>query len=886
MNRKTILLLTVCASVLVALLLTVRGGFGAWNDWAYLTYSSLWKNTNGLFVRVTDGTDTTTVYQNYIKTNKIWSDTLSSDLALIDTLKAENDPQISVITNLAPLPGATYDLGSVTADWDSLFVDDVDVDVNLTAGGTIQGEHLVSTDDADINDNLTVGDLVVDEASGVINFSGANMAVISTTTEDLKLDPAGSDVSIDGGLTVGSDTDAGDNNLRVEGTSALVGDVTITADLTVNGGQIEIPTGVTQIGTGATDTVSFVGPVNVNANIYPISGGDITLDVDASGEEVRLGDTGTAGEYISVSQLGVLTTQDILPDSDNDKNLGTAEYRYADLFANQISLGDSTTGDYDAIIYFADDASIQVESLKWDDGNDRFEFTDDLYASGSLTLGGGLTITGDIVPSSGATYDLGSATADWDSLFVDDVDVDANLTVGGIVQGEQLTSTDDADVNDNLTVGDIVIDEATGVLSFTGATSATISTGTANLTLSSAAGTDVLIGDGSTLLYVDGGTNTVGVRQPAVANAAFTTGWNADTMPAGATYARHLYTQGNITELVNGTISDIVGAYFNTFTVTDGGGTETVGILATAYIPGAPTQGSAPTNGPYSLFVDAGESRFDGDIGDATNRVPVLYGVDIDASDDILLADGAVVGITGNEIITFNSAGTVVVSGAILQVDVIQDNGNDATLSFSGTNGVDIVNALTAGTISSDATVVATTSVQVGTVLNPDIDQGADIGATATKFNHVYGDSAHFNHYGGNSDFTLGASGEDITVSADTLKGTPVGLGKRWITAKNTGATLTTADFGKTITVNSGSTQTINLPSVDATNIGGWFTIVKLGAGQVTIDAPDSDLIADSSAGGTIYNNVAAETYAVITLQLVSATQWVIVSAHGTWTTT
>ena len=58
--------------------------------------------------------------------------------------------------------------------------------------------------------------------------SPAFVAVTTPTiaaTGDLTLDPAGLDVLVDGGLTVGSTTQAGDNNLRVEGTSTLVGNV-------------------------------------------------------------------------------------------------------------------------------------------------------------------------------------------------------------------------------------------------------------------------------------------------------------------------------------------------------------------------------------------------------------------------------------------------------------------------------------------------------------------------------------------------------------------------------------------------------------------------------------------------------------------------------------
>jgi len=99
------------------------------------------------------------------------------------------------------------------------------------------------------------------------------------------------------------------------------------------------------------------------------------------------------------------------------------------------------------------------------------------------------------------------------------------------------------------------------------------------------------------------------------------------------------------------------------------------------------------------------------------------------------------------------------------------------------------------------------------------------------------------------------------------------------------GYTLAVTDCGKTVKVNSGSAQTVNLPSVDSSHIGIWFTVIKLGAGKVTINAPDSDVIVDSGAGGTIYNEAAGETYAMITLKLVSATVWSVVGAIGTWNT-
>jgi hypothetical protein len=112
-------------------------------------------------------------------------------------------------------------------------------------------------------------------------------------------------------------------------------------------------------------------------------------------------------------------------------------------------------------------------------------------------------------------------------------------------------------------------------------------------------------------------------------SAVLTVGWNNSTMAAGTTAARHLIIGGNITELANATITDIVGLYLNTFTIGDGGGTKTLGFASTVYIAGAPTVGTTPAKGPYSLFIDSGEFRLDGNLGDATDRVPTGYFTDL-----------------------------------------------------------------------------------------------------------------------------------------------------------------------------------------------------------------------------------------------------------------
>jgi len=113
-----------------------------------------------------------------------------------------------------------------------------------------------------------------------------------------------------------------------------------------------------------------------------------------------------------------------------------------------------------------------------------------------------------------------------------------------------------------------------------------------------------------------------------------------------------------------------------------------------------------------------------------------------------------------------------------------------------------------------------------------------------------------------------------------------VASGKDPVTAVSVGLTLTKFQFGETVTCDAATAQTFFLPSVDASDVGAWYRFVKLGAGDMTIEAADSDKIADSGAGDTIYNDEPIQTYATLTLLLVSATQWTITEGHGTWTTT
>ncbi len=124
----------------------------------------------------------------------------------------------------------------------------------------------------------------------------------------------------------------------------------------------------------------------------------------------------------------------------------------------------------------------------------------------------------------------------------------------------------------------------------------------------------------------------------------------------------------------------------------------------------------------------------------------------------------------------------------------------------------------------------------------------------------------------------------DITLTTLTVTG-DAALARRLTQAADTGITLTDADFGKTITVNSAGLQTVYLPFITAANIGATVTVIKLGAGKVAIVAFTSNFIADSTDGMKIYNDTVSPAYASITLRLAESNRWMIVSGVGKWIT-
>lgn len=290
---------------------------------------------------------------------------------------------VTTITHTGSAPTVTwtadsFDLvGSISLDATTI-IGGITHTGTQTSSAMITAEHLVSTDDADINDNLTVGDITVDEAAGVINYSGATSATLSSSTADITIDSGGGEVRIpDNVVQTGS--------FQVTGAIALIG-------------------GITHTGTQTSSAM-------------------ITAEHLVSTDDADVNDNLTVGDIVVDEAAGVIN--------------------YSGATSALLS---STTGD-----------------ITIDSGGGEVRIPDNVVQTGSFQITGAMAFIGGITHT-------------------------GTQTSSAMITAEHLVSTDDADVNDNLTVGDIVIDEAAGVLSFTGATSATVSSGTADITIDSAGG--------------------------------------------------------------------------------------------------------------------------------------------------------------------------------------------------------------------------------------------------------------------------------------------------------------------------------------------------------------------------------------------------------------
>jgi hypothetical protein len=147
-------------------------------------------------------------------------------------------------------------------------------------------------------------------------------------------------------------------------------------------------------------------------------------------------------------------------------------------------------------------------------------------------------------------------------------------------------------------------------------------------------------------------------------------------------------------------------------------------------------------------------------FADGTIGAPGQQGTfdDVTLADDLLLADGAAIGITGNEVITFDAAGTVTVSGATL--DTASAKGartaialNVESVTFPGGGGA--ASQVTVGSLIPDGAILDGISTYVTT---------ADNGGACTGY--TVGDGADDDLYGVAATETQGTTTDPTSATA------------------------------------------------------------------------------------------------------------------------
>jgi len=161
----------------------------------------------------------------------------------------------------------------------------VDADGATTVGGTLG-----------VTGNTTL--------TGDLDIDGGDI----TAPADLTITPTGLEVFIAGGMSVGDTTAVGDNNFKVAGTSLLVGAVTLTDDIDIDGGDITCPADLTITPAGA--DVLVVGGLTVGSateagNDNLRVEGDVTVIGNVTAANLTTTTDAVAGNFTVAADLVV-----------------------------------------------------------------------------------------------------------------------------------------------------------------------------------------------------------------------------------------------------------------------------------------------------------------------------------------------------------------------------------------------------------------------------------------------------------------------------------------------------------------------------------------------------------------------------------------------------
>jgi len=337
-----------------------------------------------------------------------------------------------VQSSIIPDADDSYALGTSAKKWSDLHVVDITATGNQTIGGTLGVSNLATLHSLSVTNNATVSGNV--EATGNYLSAAGNLTLTSGNAS------IGGTLGVTGVSTLDS--------LSVTNNATVGGSLTITGDLQVDGTTTTI-----------NSTTLDVDDINITvakgaANAAAANGAGLTVD----GADATFTYT-SADDRWNINK-GMNITGALVPTTDVTYDLGTSSLRWKDLYlsGNTIDLGGTKLSlDANSNISVTDGSGnlkklnveelefgtgankrrlrIRSGKLRFDDGDDTDESaikadlikntaddlaegTTNLYYSDAKVQTKLASISGNIVPDTNNTYDLGSDTNQFRHLYL------------------------------------------------------------------------------------------------------------------------------------------------------------------------------------------------------------------------------------------------------------------------------------------------------------------------------------------------------------------------------------------------------------------------------------------------------------------------------------
>ncbi len=232
--------------------------------------------------------------------------------------------------------------------------------VKITDSGTPTDGTLLKVLSVNANPDAIVAggatNFITIASDGSIDFATETAAIITSTAGDIKFVPAGDEVHFDSGISIGDDTEVGDNNFKVVGTSLLEGTTTLTT------------AGVTLAGADGVLTIAGIGDGNDENLTFDFDNGNANM-VDVS--------TGTGVTALNMSGMYVLH-QGLVDQSSNSM---PAPYYKFDGVNDKVTVTDHAdldfgTGDgaIEAWVYMPDVSARTVWLSRYTDADNQLNF--------------------------------------------------------------------------------------------------------------------------------------------------------------------------------------------------------------------------------------------------------------------------------------------------------------------------------------------------------------------------------------------------------------------------------------------------------------------------------------------------------------------------------